>query len=58
MLRESMKTEGKQVDVRGVTQGVNGDLDVPHAAALIDFAEAVVLRDAARTEPSSATAMK
>jgi alkylhydroperoxidase family enzyme len=55
MLRESMQTEGKQVDVRGVTQGFNGDLDVPHAAALIDFTEAVVLRDAARTDSARKT---
>ena len=44
-----MQTSGKQVDVRGVTQGFDESLDIPHAAALIDFAEAVVLRDAPRT---------
>ena len=55
MLRESMRTEGKQVDVRGVTQGFDGKLDVPHAAALIDFTEAVVLRDAARTDGARET---
>lgn len=49
MLRESMQTEGKEVDVRGVTQGFDGGLDVPHAAALVEFTEAVVLRDAARS---------
>lgn len=55
MLRESMQSEGKQVDVRGVTQGFIGDLDVPHAAALIDFTEAVVLRDAGRTDSARKT---
>jgi hypothetical protein len=49
MLRESMQIEGKQVDVRGVTQGFDENVDIPHAAALVDFTEAVVLRDAART---------
>ncbi len=45
MLRESMQISGKQVDVRGVTQGFDADLDIPHAAALVEFAEAVVLRE-------------
>jgi hypothetical protein len=49
MLRESMQIVGKQVDVRGVTQGFDASVDIPHAAALVDFTEAVVLRDAART---------
>lgn len=49
MLRESMQSEGKQVDVRGVTQGFDADVAIPHAAALVEFTEAVVLRDAART---------
>jgi hypothetical protein len=44
-----MQTSGKQVDVRGVTQGFDESLDIPHAAALVEFAEAVVLRDAPRT---------
>lgn len=48
MLRESMQTSGKQVQVRGVTQGFDESVDIPHAAALVDFAEAVVHRDAAR----------
>ena len=48
MLRESMQITGKQVDVSGVTQGFDEDLDIPHAAALVEFAEAVVLRDDAR----------
>ena len=49
MLRESMQTEGKQVDVRGVTQGFDENVGIPHAAELIDFTEAVVLGDTART---------
>jgi hypothetical protein len=48
MLRESMQITGKQVDVRGVTQGFDEELDIPHAAALVEFAEAVVLRDVPR----------
>ena len=55
MLRESMHSDGKQVDVRGVTQGFDGKLDVPHAAALIEFAEAVVLRDVPRTDAARKT---
>jgi len=49
MLRESMQTEGKQVDVAGVTRGFDGNVGIPHAAELVEFTEAVVLRDAART---------
>ena len=49
MLRESMQISGKQVDVRGVTQGFDANVDIPHAAQLVEFAEAVVLRDAKRT---------
>jgi len=44
-----MQTQGKQVDLRGVTQGFDEGVDIPHAAALVEFAEAVVLRDAPRT---------
>jgi hypothetical protein len=43
-----MQTSGKQVDVRGVTQGFDASLDIPHAAALVEFAEAVVMRDGPR----------
>jgi hypothetical protein len=45
-----MLSDGKQVDARGVTRGFEGDPGIAHAAALIDFTEAVVLRDATRTE--------
>lgn len=45
MLRESMHLGGKELDVRGVTQGFDPDVDIPHASALLTFAEAVVLRD-------------
>lgn len=55
MLRESMQSEGKQVDVRGVTQGFDAGVDIPHAAELVDFTEAVVLRDAARTAAARKT---
>lgn len=53
MLRESMQIEGKQMDVRGVTQGFNEHIEVPHADVLVEFAEAVVLQDAARTARAS-----
>ena len=39
---------GKEVDVRGVTQGFEHGVDIPHAAALVAFAEAVVSREPAR----------
>lgn len=55
MLRESMQISGRQVDVRGVTQGFDDDVDIPHAAALVDFAEAIVLRDAPRVAAVRAT---
>lgn len=44
-----MQASGKQVDVRGVTQGFDESVDIPHAAELVEFAEAVVARDADRT---------
>lgn len=50
MLRESMQAQGRQLDVAGVTRGFDEDTGIPHAAALAAFTEAVVLRDAARTE--------
>lgn len=49
MLRESMQAGGKQVDVAGVTQGFDEGVDIPHAAALVAFVDAVVAGDAART---------
>jgi hypothetical protein len=49
-----MQITGKQVDVSGVTQGFDEALDIPHAAALVEFAEAVVLRDAQRTATARA----
>ena len=48
MLRESMHIKGQEVNVRGVTQGFDADVAIPHAPALVEFAESVVLRDAAR----------
>ena len=50
-----MHSEGKQVDVRGVTRGFGEGVDIPHAAALVEFTDAVVLRDAARTEAARKT---
>lgn len=49
MLRESMQIAGRQVDVRGVSHGFEDGVDIPHAAALVEFAQAVVSRDEART---------
>jgi hypothetical protein len=49
MLRESMQIKGREVDVRGVATGFEGGVDIQHAAELVEFAEAVVLRDEART---------
>lgn len=54
MLRESMQAGGKEVDVRGVTEGFDDSAGIPHAAALVDYAEAVVLGDAARTAAARA----
>ena len=49
MLRESMQIKGRQVDVRGLAEGFDESVDIPHAHALVEFAEAVVLRDDSRT---------
>lgn len=54
MLRESMLIDGRTVDLRAVTQGFGAQAEVPHAAALAEFAEAVVLRDARRTHAARA----
>ena len=48
MLRESMQLEGRQVDLAGVTQGFDDGVDIPHAAELVELAEAVVEHDAGR----------
>jgi len=48
MLRESMQSEGKQVALAGVTSGFDQGVDVAHATELLEFTEAVVLRDAPR----------
>ena len=47
MLRESMHIKGQEVNLRGVTQGFDADVAIPHAALLVAFAQAVVSRDAA-----------
>lgn len=44
-----MQAGGKQVDVAGVTQGFDEDVEIPYVAALVEFVEAVVARDEART---------
>jgi len=43
-----MQISGKQVEVRGVTQGFDEGVDIPHAGALVELAEAVAARDAPR----------
>jgi hypothetical protein len=54
MLRESMHVQGKVVALSGVTEGFRHGIDVPHAAELVTFAEAVVARDGARTAAARA----
>lgn len=54
MLRESMQITGREVDVRGVSDGFEAGVDIPHAAQLVEFAEAVVLRDEARMDAARA----
>ena len=48
MLRESMQIEGHAVDLGNVAHGEDAGVEVPHAAGLLEFAEAVVLRDTQR----------
>lgn len=50
MLRESMHLGGKEVNVRGVTGGFDAGVDIPHAAELLAFAEAVTLRNTTGTD--------
>jgi len=49
-----MQMSGGQVDVAQVTRGFGESAEVAHAAALAEFAEAVVLRDAERTAAARA----
>jgi hypothetical protein len=44
-----MQASGREVDVRGVTRGFDDGVAIAHAGALVEFAEAVVQGDAART---------
>ena len=48
MLRESMRIEGHEVDLGKVAHGDDSGVEVAHAAELLEFAEAVVLRDPQR----------
>lgn len=48
MLRESMQSEGHEVDLGRITHGVDEGVEVQHAAELLAFTEAVVERDAPR----------
>lgn len=54
MLRESMQIEGRPVDLGRVAHGEDEGVEVPHAAELLEFAEAVVVRDAQRTAAARA----
>lgn len=49
MLRESMQVSGREVDLRGVIRGFDGDAGIAQVAELVEFADAVVQRDAGRT---------
>ena len=40
--------EGREVNLGNVAHGEDSGVEVPHAAELLEFAEAVVLRDAPR----------
>jgi len=53
-----MLITGREVDVRGVSNGFDAGVDIPHAAALVEFAEAVVLRDESRTTSARAAVLK
>jgi hypothetical protein len=48
MLRESMQIEGREVNLSSVAHGEDAGVAVAQAAELLEFAEAVVLRDAPR----------
>lgn len=50
MLRESSTANEVEVDLTGITGGITEDGDIPNAALLAEFVEAVVVRDAARLE--------
>lgn len=47
MLRESVNTSGQSYEFKAVTGKADTDSDIPHAALLTEFAEAVVNRDEA-----------
>ena len=48
MLRESMQIEGREVNLGNVAHGEDAGVELPHAAELLEFAEAIVLRDVPR----------
>ena len=55
MLRESMQLEGQAVDLGHVAHGDDEGVPVLHAGELLEFAEAVVSRDAPRIAAARAT---
>ena len=48
MLRESSKLSNTEFDLSNITRGLTGDTDIPNADLLVEFAEAVSLRDGDR----------
>ena len=48
MLRESSKISDAEFNLSNVTEGLNSDTDIPNADLLVEFAEAVSLRDSER----------
>ena len=58
MLRESSKRSEEAVQLQDVTQGLSGETDIEHADLLVEFAEAVVHRDEARTARARAAVLK
>jgi dienelactone hydrolase len=50
MLRESSKISDAKFDLSNITEGLTSDTDIPNADLLIEFAEAVSLRDSGRID--------
>ena len=50
MLRESSKLSDAEIDLSNVTEGLTSHTDIPNADLLVEFAEAVSLRDSDRLD--------
>ena len=57
MLRESSKISGEAVNLSDVTKGLSDATRIAHAPALVEFAEAVVLRDSPRIAAARAAVL-